>query len=245
MRSALALVFLCLAGSAARADPPLVADLDAHFVAITAGFTGAEVTLFGSADSEGDIVVTVRGPGRRVVVRQKSHLAGLWLNDRGITFPDVPGYYATLSTRPIDELLAPAARALDGIGIDSLRLDAAKEKDAAKAARFRAAMIDHYQQAGLYEVRSGAIAFLGKHLFRTSLTFPASVPVGTYTIDVFLVKAHQVAATQTVPLVIDQSGFEALVKDFAESHPLAYGIVAALVAAVAGWLGTTALRGTR
>jgi hypothetical protein len=52
----------------ARADP-VVADLSSHLIAITTGFTGTEVLVFGATDGEGDIAVIVRGPEREEIVR--------------------------------------------------------------------------------------------------------------------------------------------------------------------------------
>ena len=40
---------------------PLVADLSNHPVAITTGFTGTDVLLFGATDGPGDVVIVVSG----------------------------------------------------------------------------------------------------------------------------------------------------------------------------------------
>jgi hypothetical protein len=40
---------------------PLVADLSAHEISITTGFTGTELILFGATEGEGEVVVVVRG----------------------------------------------------------------------------------------------------------------------------------------------------------------------------------------
>ncbi len=61
------------------ADEPLVADLDNHLVAITAGFTGEELLLFGTMQGDGDIVVVVHGPKQDIVARRKDRLAGIWM----------------------------------------------------------------------------------------------------------------------------------------------------------------------
>ena len=49
--------------AAARAEG-LVADLTSHLIAITTGFTGASVVLFGATDGPGNVIVAVRGPER-------------------------------------------------------------------------------------------------------------------------------------------------------------------------------------
>ncbi|HLY59073.1 MAG TPA: TIGR02186 family protein [Stellaceae bacterium] len=236
---------LALVVARPAAAQSLVADLTEHFVAITAGFNGATVTLFGTTESEGDIVVVVRGPKRDTVVREKSHLAGIWLNARSVIFAGVPGYYATLSSRPIDDLLPAPRRQLNGIGVDVLRMQPVGADPTTDVAAFRQAMLSDLERSGLYTNRSGNITFLGKHLFRTTLSFPASVPTGAYTVEVFLVRNGDVVTSETIPLGIEQTGFEAALNDISEAHALIYAIVAVLVAAMAGWLGSLVFRSAR
>ena len=56
---------------------PLVVDLSNHLVAITTGFTGTKVLLFGAVEDEGDVIVTVRGPDQDMVV--SPHLKFCWI----------------------------------------------------------------------------------------------------------------------------------------------------------------------
>ena len=84
----------------------LVADLTSHLIAITTGFSGAEVTLFGASEGEGDIIVVVRGPDVKAVVREKRPTMGVWLNRDQMIFDDVPGFYALASTRLVEEIVS-------------------------------------------------------------------------------------------------------------------------------------------
>ena len=68
----------------------LVADLSSDEVAITTGFTGTELLLFGASGSKGDIVVTVLGPRRSEIVRRKQRVAGIWVNGAEVTFENAP-----------------------------------------------------------------------------------------------------------------------------------------------------------
>ena len=85
-------LILGAAAPAARAQA-LVADLTSHLVAITTGFTGTSVVLFGATDGGGDVIVVVRGPERDMVVRHKSKVAAVWVNTRQATFLNAPSFY--------------------------------------------------------------------------------------------------------------------------------------------------------
>ena len=88
----------------------LVADLTNHLIAISTGFTGASVVLFGAIDGPGDVAVVVRGPDRDVTVRRKSRIAGIWVNTRELTFSNIPSFYFVAASRPLDEIVSPATK---------------------------------------------------------------------------------------------------------------------------------------
>jgi len=242
---ALSLVLAWVVAAPARADQPLLADLSSHLVAITTGFTGTSVVLFGATDGAGDVIAVVRGPERDMVVRQKKPIAGIWINSRQVTFAAVPSYYAVFSSRPLDEIAPPSLQALHQIGIYDLHLDALgndARRSPAELSLFRSALIAEQQRQGLYAASAGRIAFLGDRLFRATIDFPANVPTGTYLVEIFLIRNRSVVSGQTAPLVVSQTGIDAEVNEFAQKQTLLYGIVAVAGAAMAGWLASLPFR---
>ena len=113
-------VFLFWAGTA-RAEA-LVADLTNHLIAITTGFTGASVVLFGAIDGPGDVAVVVRGPDRDVTVRRKSRFAGIWVNSEEVIFGNVPSFYFVAASRPLEEIVSPAIAAFYRLGVTNLEM---------------------------------------------------------------------------------------------------------------------------
>jgi uncharacterized protein (TIGR02186 family) len=88
----------------------------------------------------------------------------------------------------------------------------------------------------------GQVTFLGERLFRTLVEFPANVPTGTYRATTYLLVDGRVESAQTTPLIINKAGLEAEVFDFAHNQSALYGVIAILVALVAGWLAHVAFR---
>lgn len=234
---------LCLCASPARAQD-LVADLTTHLIAITTGFTGASVVLFGATDGPGDIAVAVRGPEREMTVRRKSRVAGIWVNAHEMTFANVPSFYAVAASRPIEEIVSPATALLYRLGIANLKLNTAAAAPPRAAEPFRQALERKQQEAGLFIDRVGKVEFLGERLFRTTLSFPSNVPTGTYLVEVFLIRDKDVVSGQTTPLVVSKVGMDAEVSAFSYRLPGLYGAIAVLTAMVAGWLASLPLRGT-
>jgi uncharacterized protein (TIGR02186 family) len=220
----------------------LVADLTSHLIAITTGFTGASVVLFGATDGPGDVVVAVRGPEREIAVRRKNRIAGIWVNTQEVTFANVPSFYAVAASHPIEEILSPAAAALYRLGIANLKLEAETPTPSVVVDAFRAALERTQQQSGLFVNQVGKVDFLGERLFRTTIAFPSNVPTGTYLVEVFLVRDKDVVSGQTTPLVVSKVGVDAAVFEFSGRQPGFYGAIAVLTAVVAGWLASLPFR---
>lgn len=231
----------------ARAGEPLVADLSSHLVAITTGFVGTDVLLFGAIEeiegkSGGDVVVVVRGPNRSEIIRRKARQAGIWMNTGQAEVGNAPSFYWVAATRPLAELAPAPVLERHQIGLNHLDLDIRPLDHRAGTQDYRQALLRLKQSQGLYGDRVQDIGFLGHRLFRTDMHFPANVPVGTYLVEVYLIADGDVISAQTTPLVISKIGLGADVYDFAHQQALAYGIIAVLLAASAGWAAAVVLR---
>jgi uncharacterized protein (TIGR02186 family) len=235
-------VALLATGWPTRAQEPLVADLTEYRVAITTGFVGTDVYVFGAKSEPGDVVVVIRGPTVRYAVRRKDRIAGIWLNARRLDFRGVPSFYTIASTRPLDELMSSASQLREEIGLDNLSLVPDEAADPAEAAAFRAALLRIKQAAGLFAGEPGTISIQREPLFKTRVHFPANVPTGSYDIRVLLIRDGEIVSAQTVPLQVSKSGIDALVYEFAHRQAAAYGLVAILGALLAGWIAHLVFR---
>jgi len=234
---------LGLAAGPARGDA-IVADLSSHLIAISSGFSGDSVVLFGATDGPGDIIVVVKGPEREMTVWRKGKVAGIWVNAESMTFTNVPSFYAVAASRPLDEAVLPDTAALYRIGAANLKLESKPSATTGeRTKRFAEALIEEQQRVGLIGAEIGKISFLGERLFRATLTFPTNVPTGTYLVQVFLARNRDVVGGQTTPLIVSKVGIDAEVSDFATRESAAYGAIAVLTAVVAGWLASLPFRG--
>ena len=240
MRRLLLAVALLFASAAhAQDDVPLVADLSSHLVAITTGFSGTDVLLFGATNGPGDIAVVVRGPAEDAVIRRKGRAGPIWVNTDQITWREVPSFYRVASSRPLDEFASPALLSRYQIGIDNIRMVPEEQKAPADlVTTFRQAFVRLKTEASLYDQALGSVNLMSNRLFRTELHFPANVPTGTYLVEVYLFRDGNVTAAEIVPLNISQIGMSADIFDFAHNLAPLYGLLAVVVAALAGWVAS-------
>ncbi len=225
-------------------DVPLVADLSSHLVAITTGFTGTDVLLFGATNGPGDIAVVVRGPAKNEVVRRKGRFGPIWANDAAVMFNDVPSYYRVASSRPLEEFAPQMLLTSRKIGVDTIRLITADENvTSGEMAEFRKALVRLKTGDDLYDQGISDITLMSNRLFRTALHFPANVPTGTYMVEVYLFRDNQITSAEIVPLNISKIGIGAEIYDFAHG-PFAffYGLLTILLAIGAGWAASAVFR---
>lgn len=220
----------------------LVADSSRHLVAITTGFVGTDVLLFGATEGRGDVIIVVRGPVREEVTRRKGRHAGIWINEAEVTFTNVPAYYWLAASKPIEKLLGTESLDRHGIGIEHLGFGTQARLDEEEIKKFREGLVRNKVRDGLFATGPRDIAFLGDRLFRTTIYFPANVPTGPYTVQVFLVRDGRVAGAQTVPLNIAKVGIGADVYNFAHTSSALYGIIAIVIALTAGLLAGVIFR---
>lgn len=240
-RAAILLAALMLIG--AGTPPRLISDLSESKIDIVYSFAGAEVLVFGAIQYPGgltpekqpDIAVIVRGPPEAITVRRKARIAGIWINTRSVRFETAPSFYAVATTRPVADLVDDENAAIYEIGVDHLQLSPASSEDASEIRAFETGLIDLRRRAGLYAEAPTGVEITENVLYRARVAIPSSVPVGAYTVEIYLIDDGEVLASTTREISIDKSGFERDVYVAAQNHSFAYGTLAVSLALILGW----------
>ncbi len=225
---------------------PALADLDMDIsepnLEITTGFTGDTLTVFGTAQPKGDIVIIVRGPEKKTSIHRKVNVMGLWLTGESVTFKNVPGYYNVASSRPVLQIADYQTRYEKSIGLNSLVFETERKQPAEKKGRFQEALIQNQQLKGLYSLTPNAVIFVNNTLFKTRIYMPSNVPIGQYEITAFHFQNGELIDTQTRPFQIAQGGLAGSVHNYAHTSPFLYGITVIFIALFSSFLAVTLLR---
>ena len=229
-------------GKTVAVDLPI--DLSKHKIAIHSSFTGASVVLFGvlTKTQHSDVIAVLRGPEQDLVVRKKQKTAGLWLNRSDAVFQDVPGYYAMASSGPIKKLLASEHRLRHQIGLENVNLESADASEEDYSGAYRKALVRHKVRQGLYFLEPAPVEFVRGGLFRLHFSFPSNVTPGTYTANVYEVGEGRILAEGVIELSIRKAGLEERIYQTAHDSPWLYGILAVVLALMAGWLASAIFR---
>lgn len=250
-----ALVASLLAGSAepARAER-LVSSLSSHIIQITSSFTGVELVLFGTVETDQatrphntgyDIVATVTGPRQSVVTRRKDRMFGIWVNAESRSFVEVPSYLEVLATRPFESIADAETLRRQQIGIANTLLPEQIGPDVAEVVPgdpFRQAFVRIKRGRNLYDEITNGVTFLTPTLYRASIFVPAEAPVGNYEVDVKLFGDGAVIARTASAFEIETVGFERFIANAAVDYGLVYGAATAMMAVMTGWFASFVFR---
>src|SRR5437660_2672767 len=150
----------------ARAER-LIASVSNHRVTVTPNYSGEELVLFGSVETDAstpanrsyDLVVTVSGPRADMVTRRKEHRFGIWINTDSRQFLQVPAYLAIFSNRPIDAIASSEVQRRQQLGMNNVVLTQRVGTDYADVVPndpFRSAFVRLRSQHGLYRESNSA-----------------------------------------------------------------------------------------
>ncbi|MGJ4993411.1 TIGR02186 family protein [Bradyrhizobium sp. HKCCYLS3077] len=252
-RAGLALTILLASAASGHAER-LIVSVSNHRVTVTPNYAGEELVLFGSVERDAqtppdrtayDLVVTVRGPRADMVTRRKERKFGIWINTDSRQFLKVPGYLALFANRPFDAMAAAEVQRRQQLGLNNVLLTQRVGPDYADVVPndvFRSAFVRLQSQHGLYREDTSAVTFLTPTLFRTGISLPAAVPIGTYEVEIkLLAQGAMITKTETAFEIV-KVGFEQFVASSARQNGFAYGLVTTAMALMTGWMASIVFR---
>jgi uncharacterized protein (TIGR02186 family) len=249
-RWALAAVLAILPALPAGAER-LVSSLSSNVVKITSSFTGVELVLFGTIESDGennplrpgyDLVATAIGPRQNLATWRKSRVAGIWVNAEARTFPHVPSYLAVLANRPFAEIAGEPTLSREAISLANAALAPSTGGATPADDAFREAFLRLRREEGFYFEDPQGVTFLAPNLYRASIFVPGEAQVGSYLVDVKLFADGAVVARGQLAFEIVTVGFEHFIALSATDHGFLYGLATAAMAMMTGWFASIVFR---
>jgi uncharacterized protein (TIGR02186 family) len=237
----LALLAFVLLG--AQRGPILVPEISQHEIQVRQGFTGTELLLYGAildpgarGDRNYDIVVVLKGPVQSIRLREKSRVAGIWVNSDSSDFRSAPAFYAVASSRPIKDIVDDRTAAIYELGLDWLQLSPIGTIDPKEQTRFASGLVDLRKREGLYQQNEGGVTLSERVLYQAHIHLPSSVHTGEYTAETFAIANGQVIDSAISRVEVRKLGFERLIAVFADTQPFWYGIIAVGFSLLLGWI---------
>ena len=251
MRLVAALLLGLLAQPAPAAEERVIAALSQNVVGITATFTGSEIFVYGAVertrlpDARDDalaVIVTVTGPAQPEIVRRKSNVFGLWVNVESVKINEAPSFYAVAASGPLEEILSHTEDMRHRISIERAVRTVGAASVTADPLAFQEAAIRLRRAEGVYAEAAGDVRIIGRTLFQTSVDLPSNLVEGDYEARVFLLRDRQVLDRFSTTISVRKVGIERFLYTLAHEQSLLYGLLSVLVALLAGWAASEAVR---
>ncbi|WCR55438.1 MAG: Transmembrane protein co-occuring with sulfite exporter TauE/SafE [Bartonella clarridgeiae] len=219
-------------------------------ITVGANFSGHDLYIAGVLENMNplfrqqnryDVIVSLEGQTRSMIVREKKRKAGMWINADCVTFKNAPLFYSMVTTREIDNITDAESYKRLGLGLSYFFLST-DEKDQEKTRSFRNELIELQKAKNLYHEEAGGVYFGSGSLFTAHFQLPANVPVGRYHVNAYLFRDGQYISSATTTLEIVKAYVAYTIFHEARKHSFWYGIVAVFVAMATGFLCRFAFR---
>jgi uncharacterized protein (TIGR02186 family) len=244
----------CLTGKPYAADTPtaLSVNMQPAHIQIGATFNGVRISVAGEIPSDAAAVIRLTGKPEHSRLKQKGRALGvLWMNLDAVEISKAPNVF--LLYLPAGGGAASEAGQTNwhqlGIGLDGLR----RQVDIVAHDENKTALFDEFvklkERAGLYGVVEGAIHYGQNNgtvkSFTATLALPAALPQGTYRFELLAIKNGAVDASLVRDIDAYEIGMPAWISRLAFDHGTLYGVLAVLVAVVAGLLTGIMFKGEK
>jgi uncharacterized protein (TIGR02186 family) len=228
----------------------VVAGLSRTSVAITTGFAGSEIFIYGAIKREAPppegelgVVVAVIGPSEPVLVRKKQRSAGVWMNGPGVQIDAAPSFYAVATSGEYFDTISHTDDLRYRVGLAQvIQLIDAPAWVEAERNDYLAAVVRVRRDAGLYFEAPGGVSIAEETLFDTRVELPPTLVEGVYRTRIFLTRDRDVVDVFETSIDVRKEGIERFITVLATEQSLVYGIGSILIALLAGWLASALFR---
>lgn len=246
--SGVLLVFFTAASfSGTRAADRLTSEITPNHIPVTIGYHGTSLTVKGRSDGDTHLLIKITNKSRHAELKYKAKVGGIvWMKKGKLTFKNLPDIYMLFGTKNPETLLTPAELKQYHIGYKSLIADAKVEDEQGKEAerKWLQDFISFKEHDGLYLIKNDAIQREQGGNFKLVIDWPFQAGPDKYTVETFAVREGRIIDRTTQHVEVERSGLIAALSGMAFEHPALYGIMAVIVAMVAGFsVGTIFKKG--
>ncbi len=202
-------------------------------------YHGTNLVISGTAPADSRLALVLASEKKEIKLNRKGKVGPLWMNVGVVTVEGAPEmYYLFTSTPTIEGLGSREILERCCIGYDVLRKSVTIGQNDTDSDLIFGEFVKLKESMGLYKCAPGAISVEpadGKsEKFSATVPIPPLVPAGEYNVSVYCFKDDPFFTTSTGSLVVEKTGMPEKVSLLAFHYPAAYGVLAIVVAIVAG-----------
>lgn len=232
------LVFLCTCAFAA--EDQVNFKVQPGSIIIDALYNGTTLTVTGNVPADSEVVARFVGTPSDLHMKEKGKVFGLlWMNLESLTFKNVPNICIVCTSKDLKDGTTspnPALQELELSGLKSsvqvesaVNIDPKRNIEELLKLKRDEGLYREVTQKLTYEAPSG-----GMKMFKTTIPVPSRLSPGTYSVEVAAVRNGEIVARASTPVNVALTGFPALLSTLAFGNGAIYGILATVIAIMAG-----------
>ena len=206
--------------------------LEPNVVIIGATYNGATIRVTGEVPANSEAVVYVTGHRKDTEFKKKGKALGLlWMNMGTVVFHNAPNLYLIFTSQNADTRSLP-------VGFEALKNEISISPEGEDKDFLFREFLKLKTKEGLYSITQGAVEY-GKETgqmkpFTCIVSLPSKLVPGNYEVHVAAINSGKIIASAQEVLKAEEKGLPRLVATLAFRHSTTYGILATVIAILAG-----------
>lgn len=234
------LVTICLFTiSSAAAQDAASMKIEPKTINIGTLYNGTTLSVTGSVPAGSEAIVRFIGAACDLHMKQRGKVGGImWMNLDPITFKGAPSVCLVASAVDFNSLEANGDVTLRVLRLSGLKGSVEIEANGGGQENAFEEFLKLKQKEGLYREMFGKISYEkaseGQKHFRADIPIPSRLSPGAYVVKLDAIRNGQTIARAEQPVRVNLVGFPALLAGLAFDHAALYGILASVIALLAG-----------
>jgi len=225
--------------SSAAAQDVARMTVEPQAINIGALYNGTTLTANGSLPADSEAIVRFMGTACELHMKVRGKVGGImWMNLDSITFKGVPSVCLVSSAVDLNRLEANGGASIRVLRLSGLKGSVMIEGNGGGHENAFEEFLKLKQKEGLYREMFGNISYgsasEGQKTFRAEVPIPSRLSPGAYMVELDAVRNGEVIARAEQPVTVKLVGFPALLAGLAFGHSALYGILATIIALLAG-----------
>ncbi|MGO9018367.1 MAG: TIGR02186 family protein [Syntrophobacteraceae bacterium] len=232
-----AICIFTVSTAAAQDDARMTVEPQA--IHIGALYNGTTLTAKGSIPADSEAIVRFMGASCEFHMKEKGKVGGImWMNLDSITFKGAPGVCMVSSAVDFKRLEANGGASIRLLRLSGLKGSVQIEANGDGHENAFDEFLKLKEKEGLYREMLGNISYEsasdGQKNFVAQIPVPSRLSPGSYTVELDAVRNGEIVARAEEPVTVNLVGFPALLAGLAFGHSALYGILATIIALLAG-----------
>ena len=218
-------------------------DLSEDNIEIKTDFDGKEIIIFGLLQDNHETLLTIKGPMSKMKIQKKERLFGVWINNKQITYSNIPTLFFLSSSSKVDDILPNSVQINDDLNFDKILNNKTFDQNFIfendqsiwnkNFVRIKKRQLFYKE----FEMKT----FKDK-LFQTSVFFPPNTIPGIYYVDIYYIKHNTIMNKDQKKIIVRKTGIGSDIYEFARNRAATYGVFVIIFSILSGLIAATLFR---